>query len=79
MPGEETKFLAEVQRKLAPVRALPVLVELASCLIDGELASRDSIRDRAIIDDAQFGGWAKVQPTHFADGGIFDQIYKPTN
>jgi sulfate/thiosulfate transport system substrate-binding protein len=29
------------------------------------------------IDDAAFGGWAKVQATHFADGGIFDQIYKP--
>jgi sulfate transport system substrate-binding protein len=28
------------------------------------------------IDD-KFGGWAKAQPTHFADGGIFDQIYKP--
>lgn len=55
MPGEETKFLAEVHRKRALVRALPVFVELASCLIDGELASRDSIRDRAIIDDALFG------------------------
>ena len=30
------------------------------------------------IDDA-FGGWKKAQATHFADGGIFDQIYKPTN
>ncbi|MDQ0516662.1 sulfate ABC transporter substrate-binding protein [Kaistia geumhonensis] len=29
------------------------------------------------VDDPQFGGWAKVQPAHFADGGIFDQIYKP--
>ena len=29
------------------------------------------------IDDPVFGGWAKVQPEHFADGGIFDQIYKP--
>jgi len=28
------------------------------------------------IDD--FGGWAKAQATHFADGGIFDQIYTPT-
>ncbi len=28
------------------------------------------------IDDA-FGGWSKVQQAHFADGGIFDQIYKP--
>jgi len=25
------------------------------------------------IDD--FGGWRKVQPEHFGDGGIFDQIY----
>ena len=24
-----------------------------------------------------FGGWAKAQPRFFADGGIFDQIYKP--
>ncbi|KQT50975.1 sulfate transporter subunit [Aureimonas sp. Leaf454] len=31
------------------------------------------------IDDAQFGGWAKAQPTHFGDGGVFDQIYKPGN
>jgi len=25
--------------------------------------------------DAAFGGWAKAQKTHFADGGTFDQIY----
>jgi sulfate/thiosulfate transport system substrate-binding protein len=33
------------------------------------------------IDDPLFGGWAKAQPKHFADGGIFDQIYqsKSTN
>jgi sulfate transport system substrate-binding protein len=24
---------------------------------------------------ADFGGWSKVQPQHFADGAIFDQIY----
>ena len=29
------------------------------------------------IDDPIFGGWAKAQPYHFADGGVFDQIYKP--
>jgi len=28
------------------------------------------------IDDV-FGGWQKAQRTHFADGGIFDQIYQP--
>ena len=26
------------------------------------------------IDDV-FGGWDKAQKTHFADGGVFDQIY----
>jgi sulfate transport system substrate-binding protein len=26
--------------------------------------------------DGDFGGWAKAQATHFADGGIFDQIYQ---
>lgn len=28
------------------------------------------------IDDV-FGGWKKAQPTHFGDGGTFDQLYKP--
>ena len=28
------------------------------------------------IDDPIFGGWAKVQPEHFGDGGIFDQIFQ---
>jgi sulfate transport system substrate-binding protein len=28
------------------------------------------------IDDV-FGGWQKAQKTHFADGGVFDQIYAP--
>ena len=30
-----------------------------------------------LVDIAHFGGWAKVQPEHFGDGGIFDQIYVP--
>jgi sulfate transport system substrate-binding protein len=28
------------------------------------------------IDDV-FGGWAKAQPEHFDDGGLFDEIYQP--
>ncbi|WP_394823245.1 sulfate ABC transporter substrate-binding protein [Pendulispora albinea] len=28
------------------------------------------------VDDT-FGGWTKTQKVHFADGGIFDQIYQP--
>jgi sulfate/thiosulfate-binding protein len=30
------------------------------------------------INDA-FGGWAKAQQTYFADGGVFDLLYKPSN
>jgi sulfate/thiosulfate-binding protein len=29
--------------------------------------------------DKDFGGWAAAQKKHFADGGVFDQIFKPTN
>jgi len=29
--------------------------------------------------DEVFGGWAKAQKDFFADGAIFDQIYRPTN
>jgi sulfate transport system substrate-binding protein len=27
--------------------------------------------------DQVFGGWQKAQAEHFADGGLFDQIYQP--
>jgi sulfate/thiosulfate-binding protein len=27
--------------------------------------------------DSDFGGWGNAQKTHFADGGVFDQIYQP--
>jgi sulfate/thiosulfate transport system substrate-binding protein len=29
--------------------------------------------------DEVFGDWEKAQKTHFADGGIFDQIYEPAS
>lgn len=31
----------------------------------------------ALFDITKFGGWTNAQKTHFADGGVFDQIYKP--
>ncbi len=30
---------------------------------------------KLVTIDEEFGGWTKVQKQHFADGGIFDQIY----
>lgn len=29
-----------------------------------------------LINISEFGGWDKAQSTHFADGGIFDEIYE---
>ncbi|HEY6007069.1 MAG TPA: sulfate ABC transporter substrate-binding protein [Geobacteraceae bacterium] len=33
---------------------------------------------KLITIDEVFGGWRKAQKTHFADGGVFDQIYAPS-
>ena len=30
-----------------------------------------------LVTIADFGGWGKAHPTHFGDGGVFDQIYAP--
>ncbi|MBS1198553.1 MAG: sulfate transporter substrate-binding protein [Proteobacteria bacterium] len=32
---------------------------------------------RLFTVDGLFGGWQKAQKAHFADGGVFDQIYQP--
>lgn len=48
--------------------------------IDSKVAEKHSKQFPKIklftIDDT-FGGWANAQRTHFADGGVFDQIYSP--
>ncbi len=47
---------------------------------DPEIAAKYASRFPSIqlvgIDE-EFGGWAAAQKLHFADGGIFDQIYQP--
>jgi sulfate transport system substrate-binding protein len=46
---------------------------------DPKVAAKYSIRFPKVnlfrIDDV-FGGWQKAQKAHFADGGVFDQIYQ---
>jgi sulfate/thiosulfate transport system substrate-binding protein len=49
----------------------PVLPEHAT---PEDLARFPEVR---LFDIASLGGWKKLQPLHFADGGVFDQIYKP--
>ena len=38
---------------------------------------RDRFANLELMTIDQFGGWTQAQKTHFADGGIFDQIYRP--
>ena len=44
--------------------------------VAGEVRERRSRRCTLFTIDEVFGGWAKAQKTHFADGGVFDQIYR---
>jgi ABC-type sulfate transport system substrate-binding protein len=32
---------------------------------------------KLVTIDEVFGGWQAAQKKHFADGGVFDQIYQP--
>jgi sulfate/thiosulfate transport system substrate-binding protein len=47
--------------------------------IDAQVAAKHAAQFPKIklVTIADFGGWAKAQKTHFADGGVFDQIYAP--
>ena len=47
--------------------------------IDEQVAAKHATQFPKIklVTIADFGGWAKAQKTHFADGGVFDQIYAP--
>jgi sulfate transport system substrate-binding protein len=44
---------------------------------DKEVAAKYSAQFPALelVNIKDFGGWDKAQETHFADGGVFDQIY----
>jgi sulfate/thiosulfate transport system substrate-binding protein len=48
--------------------------------IDEQVAAKHAAQFPKIklVTIADFGGWAKAQKAHFADGGVFDQIYAPT-
>ena len=37
---------------------------------------RRDVPEVNLVTIADFGGWAKAQATHFADGGTFDRIYR---
>jgi sulfate/thiosulfate-binding protein len=45
--------------------------------IDDAVAAKyaDKFPKLELVTIADFGGWTKAQAAHFADGGIFDQIY----
>jgi len=49
--------------------------------IDKKVAAKHAktfAKVKLITIDEVFGGWRKAQKAHFADGGLFDQIYAPS-
>ena len=37
---------------------------------------KDQFEELELVTIDDFGGWQKAQKTHFADGGVFDEIYQ---
>jgi sulfate transport system substrate-binding protein len=68
----EYLYAPEGQRLAAKHYYRPYQMEHA----DPEDARRFPALKLVTIDDPIFGGWGKVQPEHFGDGGTFDQIYR---
>jgi sulfate transport system substrate-binding protein len=68
----EYLYAPEGQRLAAKHYYRPYQMEHA----DPEDAARFPEVKLVTIDDPIFGGWDKVQPEHFGDGGTFDQIYQ---
>ena len=33
------------------------------------------VQTELVTIEAEFGGWQQAQATHFAEGGVFDQLY----
>lgn len=44
--------------------------------VSADLLAQFPAIDLFTVEEA-FGGWATAQATHFADGGTFDQVYRP--
>lgn len=64
-------FTPEAQRIAAKHHYRPSLTEIAN-----ETLSQFAKIELFTVQE-MFGGWQKAQATHFADGGVFDQIYQP--
>jgi sulfate/thiosulfate-binding protein len=63
-------YSAQAQKLIAKNFYRPVKPEAA------DKADLDRLPKLELVTvDATFGGWAKAQAAHFADGGVFDQIY----
>jgi sulfate/thiosulfate-binding protein len=47
--------------------------------VDATVAARyaKTFPQLSLVTIKDFGGWAQAQKVHFADGGVFDQIYAP--
>jgi sulfate transport system substrate-binding protein len=41
---------------------------------DAQVAARYAFPPLKLVTIADFGGWPRVQATHFRDGGVFDQM-----
>jgi sulfate transport system substrate-binding protein len=68
-------YLAQLYDEPAQVLAAKHFYRPRNPAVAARFADRFPHLDLTDISD--FGGWAAAQKRHFADGGLFDQIYQP--
>ena len=73
---ENRRRKRSTNRKVAGLRPTPTLLLLRKAGVAAKYAGQFSPVKLVTVDEV-FGGWQKAQKTHFADGGVFDQIFQP--
>ena len=58
-------------------KSAPGTTIVRGSVVGGASMDRRFPKIKLFTVDQVFGGWQKAQKTHFADGGVFDQIYQP--
>ena len=86
--GTMTQYLAQAAGKVIAEEIdknlIPILEDTLSDYDNVTVINEDILKEYADVFDLNvnlvtiddFGGWDKAQETHFADGGVFDQIYE---
>ena len=71
-----TQVADHIEQVASPELGARVLLDFHNVVVEIGATPNSTVSDLVLeIGESDFGGWTKAQKTHFADGGVFDQIY----